>query len=88
MEKRRGWGDGREGDGDGQLIKCEDNEANINLVTDHNASLAYAPGLELQHLIMSTIGAHRGQLDIYIYFLILYIPEACYNIPIIQSTFL
>ena len=40
---------------------------NLTLVTDTSAPLAYAPGLELHHPIMSEIEGHGGRLDIYIY---------------------
>ena len=60
-------GDGQDEDRYQRLIKWEDNVANITLGTEHNASLAYAPGLEPHHPIMSTLGAHGGQLYIYIY---------------------
>ena len=35
----------------------------ITLETEPNAILAYAPGLKTNHPIMSTLGAHRVQLD-------------------------
>ena len=41
-----------------------DTVVTITLGTDHNAPLVYAPELELQHPIISTIGAHGGQLEI------------------------
>ena len=51
-----GWrGDGQDGYGDG-LNWWEDNVADVILGTEHNAPLAYAPVLELQHPIMIMIG--------------------------------
>ena len=54
---------------------------NITLRTEPNSPLAYAPVLELHRPIMSTLGAHGGQLererDIYvviIYIFVSYIP--------------
>ena len=46
-----------------QLIMWEDTVANITLGTNHNASLAYVPGLELHHQTISTLGAHGVQLE-------------------------
>ena len=57
-----GRGDGRNGDGDG-LSWWEDNISHIILGEEPNALLAYAPGLEHHHPIMSTIGVHRGRLE-------------------------
>ena len=57
-----GGGDGQDDGGDGQLICWEDTVANIILGTDPNNPLAYAPGLELHHPIMSMIGGHGGRL--------------------------
>ena len=52
-------------DGDKYGInRWEDNVANVILVTEHNAPLAYAPGLELHHLIMSNLGRHGGRIYI------------------------
>ena len=31
---------------------------------EHNAHLAYAPGLDQHHLVMSMIGMHGGRIDI------------------------
>ena len=46
-----GWG------GDGyRIIQWEDNVSNLTLGTEPNAPLAYAPGLEHHHPIMSTLG--------------------------------
>ena len=56
-----GGGDGCDGDKYGRLIKWEGNVANITLGTDTNAPIAYASGLDLYHLIMHTLGVHRGQ---------------------------
>ena len=42
-------------------LSGEDTVVNINLGTDPNAPLAYAPVLELHHPIMSKFGGHRGQ---------------------------
>ena len=36
---------------------------NITLGTDPNATLDYAPGLELHQLIMSKLGEHKGQSE-------------------------
>ena len=63
-----GRGDGRDGDGDGYgygdgLTRWEDTVANGILGTEPNDTLAYDPGLELHHPIMSMIGGHRGRLD-------------------------
>ena len=62
-EQTEGGGGGRRY-GDGRLIKWEDTAENITLGTEPNAPLAYAPGLELHHPIMSTLGAHGVQLEI------------------------
>ena len=51
-------------DGDGERISWrEDNVANINLGTETNAPLEYAPGLEHRHPIISMLGELEGQLD-------------------------
>ena len=65
---RGGGGDGWDGDGD-RIIWWEDNVAQVTLGTDPNDPLAYAPGLEHHHPIMSMIGDPGGKLerDIYIY---------------------
>ena len=47
---------------EGRLINWYYTVANITLGTDPNAPLAYDMGLELHHPILSTSGAHRGQL--------------------------
>ena len=60
----RGGGERDRRDGDGRLIKWDDTAENIILGTEPNAPLAYAPGLELHHPIMSTLGAHGVQLEI------------------------
>ena len=39
----------------------EDTLVTTTLGTEYNAPLAYAPGLELQHPIMSNIGEHGGE---------------------------
>ena len=56
-----GGGDIQDGDGD-RLNRWENIVANIILGTEPNASLAYAPVLELRHPTMSMVGVHRGQL--------------------------
>ena len=60
-----GWRGGYRLDGDdnGRLIKREDTVEKITLGTEHNDHLAYDTGLELHHPIMSTLGAHKGQLE-------------------------
>ena len=40
-----------------------DNLANLNLGTEPNAPLYYAPVLEHHHQIMSTLGEPRGRLE-------------------------
>ena len=60
-EGRLGVGYGRNGDGDGQMIRWEYTVANVILGTEPNAPLAYAPVLELHHPIMNMLGAHVGQ---------------------------
>ena len=55
QEAEQGRGYGRGGDGY-RLSRWEDNVANLTLGTEPNALLAYAPGLEHHHPIMSTIG--------------------------------
>ena len=51
-------------DGDGDIIsRWEDNVANITLGMETNAPLAYAPGLEYHHPIISMIGYLEGQLE-------------------------
>ena len=65
--RRGGEGNVRDGDGYGRLIKWGDNVVDITLGTDHNDPLSYAPGLELHHHIMSTLGVHIGQLEMYRY---------------------
>ena len=54
-----GGGYGREVDGD-VLNQWGDNVANITLGTEPNATLAYAPGLEHHHPIVSTLGEPGG----------------------------
>ena len=56
-----GGGDGCDSHGD-RLNRWEDIVANIILGTEPNASLAYAPVLELRHPTMSMVGLHGGQL--------------------------
>ena len=58
-----GGGDRQYGNGYGQLIRWEDTVANVFLGTEPNPHIAYNPGLELHHLIMSMLGGHRRQLD-------------------------
>ena len=48
----------RDGDGYRRLIRWEDNVANLILGAYSNSHLAYAPGLELRHPIMSILGGH------------------------------
>ena len=55
--------DGRDGDGDG-ISRWEDNVAQVTLGTEPNAPLAYDPGLEHHHPIMSTLREPGGQLEI------------------------
>ena len=50
-----GGGYGRDGDGD-ILSRWEGNVANLTLGTEPDDPLAYAPGLEHHHPIMSTLG--------------------------------
>ena len=45
------------------LNKWEDNVANINLGTEHNEPLDYAPGLGHHHPIISTLGDPGSQLE-------------------------
>ena len=66
-EGRLGVGYGRNGDGDGQMIRWEYTVANVILGTEPNAPLAYAPGSELHNPIISILGGYGGRLDIYIY---------------------
>ena len=58
----RGGGYGWEGEKDG-LNWWEDNVANINVGTEPNAPIDYAPKLEHHHPIMSMLGDHRGRLE-------------------------
>ena len=55
-------GDGWEGNRDGQS-RWKDNVAHTPLGKEPNISLSYAPGLELNHPIMSTLGKTKDQLD-------------------------
>ena len=58
----RGGGDKQDRDGEG--LSCwEDNVAHVNLGTKHNAPIAYALGLKLNHPIMSTLGDPRSWLE-------------------------
>ena len=41
----------------------EDNVANLILVTEPNDPIVYAPGLELHHPIMRTLGGYGGNLE-------------------------
>ena len=58
-----GGGGGRDGDGYGRLIKWEYTVAKITLGWETIDHLAYATGLEPHHPIMSTLGAHGGDLE-------------------------
>ena len=58
-----GGADGWDGNRDGQLIRWEDTTANVILGMEPNAPLAYAPGLEMHHPIMSILGGGRCQLE-------------------------
>ena len=60
-----GWGEEQTkgGVGDG-LLFWDDNVANVILGTEPNDNLAYAPGLELHHPIVSMIGGHGEPLEI------------------------
>ena len=61
---RVGGGDRLDVDVDGYILcRWEDNVSHITLGTEPNAPLSYAPGLELHHLIMSTLGEHGGKLE-------------------------
>ena len=42
-------------------LSGEDTVVTITLETEPNATLAYAPRLEIHHPIMSKLGEHRGQ---------------------------
>ena len=57
-----GGGDGWVGDGE-RLSRWEDNVANLTVGTEPNAPLAYAPGLEHHHPIISTLGEPGGRLE-------------------------
>ena len=59
-----GGGDGQDGDGDGRLIKWYGTVSKKTLGTEPNAPLAYVTGLEPNHPIMSTLGAHGVHLYI------------------------
>ena len=48
-------------DRDRRLIRWEDNVANTILGGESNDTLAYAPGLEIHHPIISMIRGHGGQ---------------------------
>ena len=58
-----GVGDRWEGNGDVRLVRWEYIVANVILGTEPNAPLAYTPGLELHHPIMSILGCHGGRLE-------------------------
>ena len=62
VEQTEGWGDGWEGDRNGQIIRWGYTVANLILGTEPNYTLAYAPGLELHHPIVSIIGGNGGRL--------------------------
>ena len=66
MEGGRG-GYGKDDDEDGRIIRWEDTVEKFILGTEPNDTLSYALGLELHHPIMSMLGGHGGQLEIYIY---------------------
>ena len=59
---RRGGGYGRDRYRDG-ISRWEDNVAHLTLWMESNAPLAYAPVLELHHLITSTLGDLRVRLE-------------------------
>ena len=59
----RSGGEDRQERERGGLSWWEDNIAHVTLGTDPNAPLAYAPGLELHHPIMSMLGEYRGRLE-------------------------
>ena len=61
--ERKEGGYRQERDVNGRLINCEDTVAKISLRTKPNATFDYALGLEIHHPIISTIGAHRNQLE-------------------------
>ena len=58
-----GVGEGR-GENREILSRWEDNEAKLTLGMDPNDPLAYAPGLEHHHPIMSMLGEPGGRLYI------------------------
>ena len=60
--ERGGGGDGRDGD-DNILSWWENNVASLTLGMEPNDPLAYAPGLELHHPIISTLGDTGGRLE-------------------------
>ena len=62
-----GGGDRKDGNIDGRLIRWEYTAANVILGMEPNDPLAYAPGLEFHHQIMSMLGGNGGWLEIYIY---------------------
>ena len=62
-----GVGDRWEGNGDIRLVRWEYIVANVILGTEPNAPLAYAPGFEHHHPIMSMLVETEGQLEIEIY---------------------
>ena len=74
LSVQRWWErDGRDGDGDRDrdrdrdgISRWDDNVAHITLCTEPNYPPAYAPGLEHQRVIMSTLGDTGGQLYIYL----------------------
>ena len=61
--ERGAGGDGRDDDGDGQLIRWEYTVANVILGTEPNAPRDYAPGLELHHPVMSILWGNLGRLE-------------------------
>ena len=60
---RGGRGDRGGVDRDGRLIIVDHSVANVILVTEPNDLLAYDPGLELHHPIMTTLGGNEGRLE-------------------------
>ena len=58
-----GIGNGWDVDGNIQQIKWEDTVKNTTLGMEPNAPLAYSTVLKIHQPNMSTLGAHRGQLD-------------------------
>ena len=61
---QRGVQYGRDGNRYGCIIRWDYTVSYIILGTEHNAPLAFAPGLELHHSIISMLGEHRDRLEI------------------------